>query len=470
MANEDTTALADLALRVGLLTAQQVQEGFEEVGQRGADPDPFLRAMERKAYLTTWQTQKLVKGERDGYFLGGYRILYKIASGTFGRVYRAEDPRSGRIVAVKVLRRKWKDDKHNIELFEREGRLGMSLQHPGIVEILAVNRDQASKQFYIVMEFVEGGNLRDFLNIRKKLDSTEAMRVLEEVASALTYAFSKGVTHRDMKLTNILVSSTQAYKLVDFGLAGANEHSVDQKDQVDRTVDYAGLEKATQVPPGDTRSDIFFLGCVIYELLTGRSPIKMSKDAKARMSAERFANIPPIKPEEVGGHFAVIRLMETMMSLKPSERFQTPTQVLDAVQKVRRQLDNKNGDKTTTGPRSIFLAEKDEHLQDILRTHLKEKGFRVLIAADPARAVDRFRQQPFDILVINAGTTGPDGVDAFERIMNDAERFQIQCPGVLILGEEQASMARKVKSRPGQTILVQPVKFKQLLKAIGIGD
>src|SRR5262249_31204696 len=158
----------------------------------------------------------------DGYFLGGYRILYKIASGSFGRVYRADDPRTGTIVAVKVLRRKWSEDPHNIELFEREGRLGMGLRHPNIVEVLAVNRGRVTRQHYIVMEFVEGENLRQLLHRRKKLPPADALRILEEATTGLAYAFSKKLTHRDMKLTNVLLSTKEGVaKLVDFGLAGA---------------------------------------------------------------------------------------------------------------------------------------------------------------------------------------------------------------------------------------------------------
>src|SRR5205807_9173128 len=134
------------------------QDGWNEIGIRGGEPEPLLRALERKGHLTPLQSGKLLKQEKDGYFLGGFRLLYKISSGSFGRVYRADDPRSGRIVAVKVLRRKWSDDKHNIDQFEREGRVGMTLRHPNIVEIIAVNRDVASRQYFIVMEFVEGGN------------------------------------------------------------------------------------------------------------------------------------------------------------------------------------------------------------------------------------------------------------------------------------------------------------------------
>src|SRR5437016_2679410 len=141
MENRDAVALAQLAQRVALLSESQIQEIWEELGQRGGEAEAFLRIAERKGYVTPYQSIKLVKGDTDGYFLGGYRILYKIASGSFGRVYRADDPRTGTVVAIKVLRRKWSEDRHNIEMFEREGKMGMALRHPNIVEILAVNRD-----------------------------------------------------------------------------------------------------------------------------------------------------------------------------------------------------------------------------------------------------------------------------------------------------------------------------------------
>src|ERR1043165_7347018 len=127
MANVEATTLADQAVRLGLLTPEQVQDAWMELGQRGGEVEPFLKLMQRKGYLTPWQSSKLMKEDKEGYFLGGYRILYKIASGSFGRVFRADDPHTGRIVAIKVLRRKWSEDKHSIELFEREGRVGMAL-------------------------------------------------------------------------------------------------------------------------------------------------------------------------------------------------------------------------------------------------------------------------------------------------------------------------------------------------------
>lgn len=466
MANVDAPTVAQLMLKLGLVTEAQLQEGWEEVGQRVGEPEPLLRALERKGYLTPYQSQKLLKGDREGYFIGGYRILYKIASGSFGRVYRADDPQSGRVVAIKVLRQRWSEDEHAIDLFEREGKLGLTLQHPNIVEVLAVNQDPISKKYYIVMEFVEGGNLRDFLAIRKKLSAGEALKLIEDAVSGIAHAYSRGVTHRDMKLTNILISTQGTAKLVDFGLAGIFSRKgleLDSGEKVDRTVDYAGLEKRTGVRPGDVRSDIYFLGCILYEMLTGRSPLFMTRDPRVRMSPQRFDNVQPMRPDEVDAPPSVFQLVERMMSLDPQTRYQTPAQLLEAVRAARQDLTSPHSGfvpKSTT--RSVFIVEKDERLQDAMRDKFKELGYRVFLSADPARAMDRFRQQPFDALVLDAGTTGYDGRLVFEHIMNEAERQALRCAGILILASEQAGWAKEMPPRARVAVLVRPLPLKQV--------
>jgi CheY-like chemotaxis protein/predicted Ser/Thr protein kinase len=469
MADLDSQAVAQLALKAGLLTEEQVREAWEELGERPALPDPFLRVLERKGVLTPWQSSKLVKGDSGGYFLGGYRILYKVASGSFGRVFRAEDPATGRVVAIKVLRRRWSEDKQRIDLFEREGKVGLSLRHPNVVEILAVNKDPVSGQWYIVMEFVEGGNLREILQIRKKLDPAEALRIIEDATLGLAYAYSRGITHRDMKLTNILISSQGTAKLVDFGLAKFYSGAVTKdEEKVERTVDYAGLERATNVKPGDVRSDIYFLGCVLYEILTGRPPLLMTRDRHQRMQKQRFDHVPPMKPEEVNGPPSLFRLVEMMMSQIPQHRYQTPSQLLDAVRAVRRELEGKAADRPNgAAPRWVFVAERDERLQDAIREKFKEMGYRVLIAADPTRAIDRFRQQPFDALILDAGTTGEEGLFVFERIMTDAQTQNHHCAGILLLNEDQADWKDRIKLGPSVAVLVRPgVTLKALYRQL----
>jgi serine/threonine protein kinase len=469
MVKLDAATLAQQMIKLGLVTEAQLQEGWEELGQRVDEPEPLLRTLERKGFLTPYQSQKLLKGEMHGYFVGGYRILYKIASGSFGRVYRADDPQSGRVVAIKVLRQRWSEDEHAIDLFEREGKLGLTLQHPNIVEVLAVNQDPISQRYYIVMEFVEGGNLRDFLGIRKKLSAAEALKLIEDAASGIAYAHSKGVTHRDLKLTNVLISTQGTAKLVDFGLAGIFSRTgleLESSEKVDRTVDYAGLEKRTGVRPGDVRSDIYFLGCILYEMLTGRSPLLMTRDPRVRMSPQRFDNVPPLRTDEVAAPPAVFQVVERMMSLDPQSRYQTPAHLLEAIRAARQEIQSPAGvaagPTTKSTSRSVFVVEKDERLQDAMRDKFKELGYRVFLSADPARAMDRFRQQPFDALVMDAGTTGDDGRLVFEHIMNEAERQALTCAGILILSPDQADWAKEMEPRSSVAVLVRPLTLKQV--------
>jgi serine/threonine protein kinase len=470
MPTNDAATVAQLAVRLGLVSREQMQEFSQEVNGLSGDPFSLLRALERKGYLTPWQSHKLLKGDNDGYFLGGYRILYKIASGSFGRVFRADDPRTGEVVAIKVLRQRWSDDPHNIELFEREGKLGKSLRHPNIVSILEVSRDPASEQYYIVMEFVEGGNLRDFLAIRKKLEPDEALRLLEDAVSGLAYAYSRGLAHRDIKLTNILISAHGAAKLVDFGLAAIYSQTTRADGvKMDRTVDYAGLEKATGVKSGDVRSDIYFLGCVLYEMLSGRPPLEMTKDRRARMQKQRFDAVTPLRREEVNATPQVFRLVETMMAFNPLDRYQTPAQVLEAIREARRLLSGDAKPVVEQAPPelpTLFVIEKSERLREEFRDKMRKLGYRVLLASDPSAALLRFRQQPCDALILDAASLEEDDLIYFDRTLAEAGRKNHPCVGIVILSESQSSWAQLIQSRPEVAVMNRPVTLKQLAKKL----
>ena len=186
----DAGGMAELIAKLGLVDEFSVRECLFEIEDNKAPADTLVQLMQRRGLLTPLQGSKLLKGDTAGYFLGGYRVLYKISSGTFGRVYRGDDPRSGQIVAIKVLRNKWTENKQKVDLFLREGRVGMTLQHPNIVQILNVNQDQKTGQYFIVMEFVEGDNLRNIISIRGKLELDEALRMMEECAAGLAYAWT----------------------------------------------------------------------------------------------------------------------------------------------------------------------------------------------------------------------------------------------------------------------------------------
>jgi serine/threonine protein kinase len=471
MPDIDANQLGMDLIKIGLITDAQLEEALANIGTKTAESERLVLFLERKGYITPWQSSKIVKGDREGFILGGFRLLYKIQSGSFGRVFRAQEEATGRVVAVKVLRRRWSEDQAHIDLFQREARVGMAFHHPNIVEIVTVGVAKDSGQYYIVMEFVEGCNLREMMAIRKKLEPLEAVKVIEDAANGLAYAFSRGFTHRDMKLTNILVSSSGTAKLVDFGLAKMFQTMTGStEDKVDRTVDYAGLERKTNVPTGDIRSDIYFLGCVLYEILAGRSPLDMTRDKHARMNPHRFDGVKALTRDDADGPPSLFRLVETMMELNPSQRYQTPAQLLDAIRSVRRELEGRASGQVQSGPRGVFVVESDPRLQDHIRDKLKALGYRVFLAGDPARAYDRFRQQPYAGLVVDARTTGEEGLLYFERISSEADRQGISCGAILILAQDQAEWAVRVKRRPSVLILTDPpehhITMRQLIQGV----
>jgi serine/threonine protein kinase len=469
---EDATIFGQLAVKAGLITQEQLREGLEEARELCAKQVPDLpllqRILERKDYLTSFQSSKLLKGDTAGYFLGGYRLLYRISSGSFGRVFRADDPRTGRVVAIKVLRRRWSEDQQRIDLFIREGKVGLTLKHPNIVEVLAISQDPATRQYFIVMEFVEGGNLREILRGRKILSVVESLRILEDAASGLAYAYSRGITHRDIKLTNLLISSKGEAKLTDFGLAQMFAGmSANEDEHVDRTVDYAGLEKTTGVKSGDVRSDIYFLGCVFSEMVTGRAPLVVTRDRNLRMSRRRFEEVDPVRPGEIEAPPSVYQLVESMMALNPQRRFQTPSQLVDAVKAIRREVGSDQVQTSSQpGPRSLFIAESDERLQEVLREKFKELGFRVLTAKDPALALARFRQRPYQAIIVDIGSTGEDGLQVYEKVLQEAANKSIRCVGIAILSEEQAAWASRIPTGPRARTLTRPVGLKELRRSL----
>lgn len=462
----DANTIAQQAVRYGLVTIEQMEECLGELPPLERSAEAVLKIFERKAYLTPFQANKLIKGDYDGYILGGFRILYKIASGTFGRVYRADDPRSGQIVAIKVLRKKHLMDARKVDLFEREGKNGLELKHPNIVEILAVNRDPSTGQYYIVMEFVEGGNLRDFLKIRKKLQPAEALRLLEETAAGLGYAYSRGMTHRDIKATNILIATAKNAKLVDFGLAELTGSRQDVEGTVDQSVDYVGLEKATGTKAGDIRSDIFFLGCVFYQMLKGEPLLEMTRDLRARKNPNRFRLADKLRRDDPELPGPIFGLLQKMVAFEPAARFQNPQVLVDAVQHARAELAGEQGIKKAVGPKTVFVVEHHEGLQNVFRERLKKYGYRVLISIHSDRVLERFKQNPFSALIVDVGTAGDEGIAAFESVMDEAEYTRMECTGVLILSENQSSLVGNFKKRPNVTVLVRPVSLKQILKSL----
>ena len=227
--------------------------------------------------------------------LDHYRIEGLVARSGMASIYRATDTRDGRPVAIKIPHPEMEGDPLFFDRFRREEDIGSTLDHPGIMKVF---KDEDRGRVYLVMEWVDGRLLRQILNESKKLPPERALRIALGVCSALDYIHSHGVVHRDLKPENIMVDGQDRIKLIDFGLAGksgARRLTFAKLTQAMGTPDYISPEQVKS-KRGDGRSDIYALGVMLYEMLTGETPFK-GPNPFAIMNDRLLNN--PIPPREL---------------------------------------------------------------------------------------------------------------------------------------------------------------------------
>jgi eukaryotic-like serine/threonine-protein kinase len=202
---------------------------------------------------------------------GRYQVIARIASGGMGEVYRAHDAVLGREVALKVLHPQLAGDRGFVERFRREARAAALLNHPNIVGVYDWGNTEGT--YFMIMEFVPGTNLRALLTEYGRLEPAQVLEVTLPVLAALDHAHGHGIVHRDIKPENILIARDGTVKVADFGLARAYADSyVSQAEgTVTGTVQYLAPEQI-QGEPADPRTDLYALGVVMFELLTGKAP------------------------------------------------------------------------------------------------------------------------------------------------------------------------------------------------------
>jgi serine/threonine protein kinase len=205
----------------------------------------------------------------------GMELLELLGQGGMGVVYKARQIELDRLVALKILSPRLAADPEFPRRFNREAQALATLDHSNIVRIHDVGRE--GDLYFIVMEYVDGMTLRDLL-VQKKLSPEQALRVIPQICDALEYAHSRGVIHRDIKPENILLSRSGVTKIADFGLAKIvkteqAETAITQTNVVMGTADYMAPEQRDKTKDADHRADIYSLGVVFYELLTGELPV-----------------------------------------------------------------------------------------------------------------------------------------------------------------------------------------------------
>ncbi|QDS98376.1 serine/threonine protein kinase [Adhaeretor mobilis] len=468
--------LAQRAIDVDVVTESDLRNVWSEFGTRNVELEPFKQSLLRSGLLTNYQLDRLCEGLRTGFYYGDYKVLYGVGAGTFARVFRATHKVTGEQFAIKVLRKRYSSIPDEAEQFRREGELGMQLKHPNIVAIHEVF--SKGSVHYLVMDFVEGRNLRDFYKVRGKFEPLEATRILIDMVTGLHYSFQQGVSHRDLKMSNVILSSDGQAKLLDFGLAG--QGGMDAEDSNPRTIDYAGLERSTNVRKDDARSDIFFVGSIYYQLLSGVAALSETRERAQRLSKSRFKDIKAIGIVAPDVPIALARVVSKALEFEPSRRYQTPGEMLADLKLAHKRVEdgvgsspaNQQEGKKLEGHddqgecRKLMIVESDVKMQNLFRKLFKTCGYRVLVTSSPDRVFESLYNDAssIDLLLICTGEIGRESLDAFNRIGHETATKSL--PAVLLLGDQHADWAGEVEIAPHRILLQMPVKSKELRVAL----
>jgi len=261
--------------------------------------------------------------------LGPYEIVVLLGAGGMGEVYRAHDRRLGRDVAVKVLPASMSADPAALERFEREARAVAALSHPNIVALFDIGQDGATT--YVVSELLEGQTLRDRL-AGGPVPTRKAIEYSRQIADALSAAHERGIVHRDLKPENIFVTTDGRVKVLDFGLAQFSPAAIEAAATISPTPQHtsAGLIVGTvgymapeqiRAQQVDPRADIFALGAVMFEMLTGTRAFR--GDSSADVLAAVLQKDPPAAPIDAAIPPPIDRLVRRCLEKSPAERFQS---------------------------------------------------------------------------------------------------------------------------------------------------
>jgi serine/threonine protein kinase len=335
-----------------LLPQEEVDSQYKQwkAERPGTDDrvDSFRRFLIARKCLTEYQAALLQRGRADGFFLSGYKILDRVGKGQMGGVYKAVHA-LGQIVALKILPASRAKNTHVLGRFQREARLLTQLDHPNVVRAYQVG--ETNGVHFIVMEFLEGETLSDVLERRKQLPVNEAVRLLRQALDGLQHLHDKRMVHRDLKPANIMLIPEPAkgkpdttwdatVKILDIGLGrelfaddspeGQIDTQLTQEGSVLGTPDYLAPEQAKDARNSDIRADIYSLGCVLYHLVTGRTPFPET-NIMAQMLKHATEKAPPVSQFVPGVPAGFQNVIDKFLAKTAETRFQTPVEASEAL-------------------------------------------------------------------------------------------------------------------------------------------
>jgi beta-lactam-binding protein with PASTA domain len=284
---------------------------------------------------------------------GRYKVLSRLGAGGMADVFLAEDQQLGRKVALKLMHRRFSEDPGFVERFRREAQAAAGLQHPNVVSVY--DRGAYDDTYYIAMEYLPGRSLKQLIRDEAPLDPVRAINITLQILKAARFAHRRGVIHRDLKPHNVIVDESDHAKVTDFGIARAGASDMTETGSIMGTAQYLSPEQAQglAVSPG---SDLYSIGVILYELVTGRVPF--DAEAAVTIAIKHVSEAPPA-PRTINP--AVPPELEQAilwaLNKNPSDRPTDADQFINALEQVKAMIESGQGGQRTASFASIGAAE-----------------------------------------------------------------------------------------------------------------
>lgn len=353
-----------LAVKNGFMSPSQLQEVMEVLSQ-----DPvisFDEAVIKRGYMGQEQLkaiklayERLEKDkEKKEMAVTGYEILSKVGEGGLGVVYRARQLSMNRIVALKILHKKWVDDEEFRKRFLLEARLLGKLNHPNLITVYDVGREDW--KYYFSMEFVEGRTAEDIIEREGPMEPSYAIEIVIQVAKVINFLKDHGVVHCDIKPGNIIIAKDDIAKLGDFGFARLGlELGKGTDETVLGTPEYISPEQAMGRRDLDYRSDIYSLGVSLFHMVTGKPPF--DGPSGIILSKHIRADIPDPKEFNKNISRELSMAIKKMMAKTPEERYQSVEELIGDLA-VARFAEDPQASDSFIGRTTILSAIKKEKM------------------------------------------------------------------------------------------------------------
>jgi serine/threonine-protein kinase len=330
-----------LVIDQGFATLEEVQHCLTQTRAAAAteaNQRSLVELLVDNEYITRRQMERLREqaiAERSGQKIPGFKIIEKLGAGAMASVFKAKQISLDRLVAIKVLPKKYTTNKQFIERFYAEGRAAAALNHPNIVAAYDVGK--AGEYHYFVMEFVDGTTVYDDIVKKKRIPEDDAVQMAIQVTEALQHAHERGLIHRDVKPKNVMITRTGVVKLADMGLARAVsdvEAAEAEKGKAFGTPYYISPEQIRGEVSIGPPADIYSLGATLYHMVTGQVPFDGKNPSAVMHKHLKSDLVPPdhVYPKLSAGLSEVI---EMMMAKDPKARYQTCKDLLTDLRAVK---------------------------------------------------------------------------------------------------------------------------------------